>query len=198
MRHWLACSSTETFRPPSHSRNWRRSPSGSAEPWVELSPPRYAMAGGMSFQSASTAHVVADGTIVIAGVAMGTAASTVGSACNDGAKKKAGYQWHHLATNKNESSTAQGGPWTPLFQQLFAGAGLSLDDSANLVYLAAHQGPHSKAYHEHVYNNLSVAMEGCHPVSDCRNKLVAALKRLARDVCTPGSRLHRLLTQGRE
>jgi len=160
-----------------------------------LGSPRYAMAGGMRFQSAGTAHVVADGTIVIAGAAVGTAASAPGSACSDGSQKKDGYQWHHLATNKNNSSTAQGGPWTPLFQQLFSETGMSLNDSANLIYLATHQGPHPKEYHERVYDSLRAATEGCHPLSDCKGKLVTALKKLARDVCTPGSRLHELITR---
>ncbi len=159
-----------------------------------LSPPRYAMAGGMSFQSASTAHVVADGTIVIAGAAMGVAASALGSACSDGAQKKAGYQWHHLATNKNNSSTAQGGPWTLLFQRLFLAAGMSLNDPTNLVYLAAHQGPHPREYHQEVFDRLRVATEDCHPVSACRAKLAEALRKVAQDVCTPGSRLHELIT----
>ena len=85
-----------------------------------LGPPRYALAGGLSFQSASTAHIVADGTIVIAGAVLGTTGSAVSSACTDGSQKKEGYQWHHLATNKNEVSATRGGPWTPLFQQIFA------------------------------------------------------------------------------
>jgi hypothetical protein len=156
------------------------------------------MAGGMTFQSASTAHVVADGTIVIAGAALGTAGSALDSACSDGSRKQDGYRWHHLATDKNDSSAARGGPWTPLFQQLFAQAGMSLNDPANLVYLAAHQGPHPREYHELIYNKLRVAIEDCHPVSDCRSKLAAALKRLAREVCTPGSRLHQLITKGQE
>src|SRR5205814_1788582 len=90
-----------------------------------LGSPRYALAGGMTFQTASTAHVVADGTLVIAGAAVGTAASGLGSACTDGDPKKTGSQWHHLATDKNEVSLDRGGPWTPLFEQLFATAGMN-------------------------------------------------------------------------
>jgi hypothetical protein len=96
------------------------------------------MAGGGAVQSATTAHVVTDGTLVIAGATLGTAASGVGSACSDGSQKKDGHHWHHLATDKNEASAARGGPWTPLFQRIFAKAGMDLNDPANLVYLAGH------------------------------------------------------------
>jgi len=160
-----------------------------------LSSPRYAMAGGMSFQSAATAHVVADGTIIIAGAALGTAGSALGSACSDGSQKKAGYQWHHLATDKNASSTAQGGPWTPLFKRLFARAGMDLNDPANLVYLKSHRGPHPEKYHEEAFRKLDAALERCRDVSQCRARLVDALRQLASEVCQPGSRLHHLVTK---
>ena len=160
-----------------------------------LNPPRFAMAGGGIVQSATTAHVVADGTLVIAGVMLGTAASGVGSACSDGSQKKDGHHWHHLATDKNEASAARGGPWTPLFQRIFAKAGMDLNDPANLVYLAGHQGPHPEAYHQEVYRTLLNAVARCRSVPECRSKLVTALEGLARDVCTPGSRLHQLATK---
>ncbi|MFL5349148.1 MAG: AHH domain-containing protein [Hyalangium sp.] len=163
-----------------------------------LSSPRYALAGGLTFQSASTAHVVADGTLVIAGAAVGTAASGLGSACSDGSQKKEGSQWHHLATDKNEISADTGGPWTPQFERLFAMAGMSLDDPANRVYLQGHKGPHPEAYHQEIYRRLRSAVLGCKSLPDCRSKLVTALEELARDVCTPGSRLHRLVTKAQE
>jgi hypothetical protein len=162
-----------------------------------LGPPRYAVAGGAALQTATMAQVVvADGTLVVSGVAAGTTASRVlGAACTDGSIKKDGHQWHHLATDKNDSSPAQGGPWTPLFKEIFAKAGMSLDDPANLVYLAAHQGPHPEEYHEEVYQRLQRALGRCRPPEQCRGNLVDALKSLASDVCTPGSRLHRLVTK---
>jgi hypothetical protein len=161
-----------------------------------LSPPRFAMAGGGVIHSAATAHVVADGTLVIAGAAVGTAASSaVGSACSDGSQQKDGHQWHHLATDKNEKSVTRGGPWTPLFQRIFAKAGMDLDDAANLVYLKSHKGPHPEAYHLEIFERLERAVAGCRSTPDCRSRLVEALQQLARDVCTPGSRLHRLVTQ---
>jgi hypothetical protein len=99
---------------------------------------------------------MADGTLVVAGAAVGTATSSLTrSACADGSQKKDGYRWHHLATNKNETAGVREGPWTPLFEALFARAGMGLEDPTNLVYLA----------------------------------------RIARDVCTPGAPLHRLVTK---
>jgi hypothetical protein len=153
------------------------------------------MAGGGVIHSASTAHVVADGTLVIAGAALGTAGSSAaGSACTDGSQQKDGHQWHHLATDKNEKSATRGGPWTPLFQRIFAKAGMDLNDAANLVYLAGHKGPHPEAYHQEIYRTLLNAVARCRSLPECRSNLVTALQRLAQDVCTPGTRLHRLAT----
>lgn len=160
-----------------------------------LRTPRFAIAGGGSIQSAATAHVVADGTIVLAAAAMGTAGSAAGSACTDGSKKKKGSQWHHLATNKNDSSPAQGGPWTPLFERLFARAGMSLDDLANRVYLAGHRGPHPEEYHTEIYQRLEAALGNCRSVPLCRSRLVAELQHIRDEVCTPGSPLHQLVTK---
>jgi hypothetical protein len=87
----------------------------------------------------------------------------------DGSEKKAGYQWHHLATDKNDASPLRGGPWTPRFQRLFGKAGMHLNDPANRVYLLGHLGPHPERYHEE-------------------------LQRIRDEVCTRGSPLHRLLT----
>jgi hypothetical protein len=160
-----------------------------------LSRPRFAMAGGGSIQYVASAHVVADGTIVLAGAAMGTAGSAAGSACTDGSEKKDGSQWHHLATDKNDVSPARGGPWTPLFERLFAKAGMSLDDPANRVYLADHSGPHPEEYHNEVYRRLETALRGCRLVSQCRSRLVDQLQKIRNEVCTPGSHFHRLLTK---
>ncbi|PTL82862.1 hypothetical protein DAT35_17910 [Vitiosangium sp. GDMCC 1.1324] len=160
-----------------------------------LSSPRFAMAGGGSVQFASTAHVVADGTIVLAGAAMGTAGSTAGGVCSDGSEKKDGYQWHHLATDKNDASPLRGGPWTPRFQRLFGKAGMQLNDPANRVYLLGHLGPHPERYHAEVHRRLEAALEGCGSISQCRVRLVEELRRIKDEVCTRGSPLHRLLTE---
>ncbi len=51
-----------------------------------LGSPRYALAGGRSFQSAASAHIVTDGTIVIAGAVLGTVGSSMNSVCADGSE----------------------------------------------------------------------------------------------------------------
>ncbi|WP_309887876.1 AHH domain-containing protein [Archangium sp.] len=161
-----------------------------------LNAPRYAMpGGGPSLEGATAVTMAADGTLLVTGVAAGTAASAVGSACTDGSEKKEGHHWHHLATNKNDTSSVSGGPWTPRFEELFEAAGMSLEASENLVYLKGHKGPHPEAYHQAVYKRLNEALGDCAPVSQCQRKLVEALRKLADQACTPGSRLHQLLTK---
>ncbi|HYO57046.1 AHH domain-containing protein [Archangium sp.] len=160
-----------------------------------LRAPRFAFAGSVSVEGATTVRMVADGTVIVTGVAAGTAASAVGSACTDGSGSKAGYHWHHLATNKNDISERYGGPWTPLFERIFARAGMSLEAAENLVYLKGHKGPHPEEYHSEVYQRLEEALGECRTVAQCRSRLVQALKELADDVCTPGSLLHQLVTK---
>ncbi|HYO68987.1 MAG TPA: AHH domain-containing protein [Archangium sp.] len=159
-----------------------------------LRAPRYALPEGVSLEGASAVQMVADGTILVTGVAAGTAAAS-GSACTDGSEKAEGYYWHHLATNKNDISTVYGGPWTPLFKSLFTKAGMSLDAEENLVYLAGHKGPHPEDYHVEVYERLKTALGRCQTREQCRDGLRRALKDLAEEVCTPGSRLYRLATK---
>jgi hypothetical protein len=160
-----------------------------------LSPPRYALAGGLSLESASTAHMVADGTLVVTGAALGMAGSALGRACADGATKKEGFQWHHLATDKNDISPNRGGPWTPRFQKLFDKAAMSLDDAENQVYLLGHQGPHPEDYHALIFKRLLQATARCNTSPQCKQALVAELRSIAKDVCNPGSLLHQLVTQ---
>ncbi|WP_369946759.1 AHH domain-containing protein [Vitiosangium sp. GDMCC 1.1324] len=160
-----------------------------------LGSPRYALPGGLSLEGATTVRMVADGTVLVTGVAAGTVAATAGSACTDGSQKQDGHHWHHLATNKNDSSTARGGPWTPVFEDLFEKAGMSLDAKENLVYLKGHKGPHPEEYHLEIQRRLSSALARCRTQPQCRDLLVKALKEIADEVCTPGSELHRLLTK---
>ncbi|WNG13648.1 hypothetical protein F0U63_02405 [Cystobacter fuscus] len=160
-----------------------------------LMPPRYAAVGNLVVEGTATAHVVADGTLVIAGAAVGTAASVLGADCNDENQSVAGYSRHHLATDKNDTSAVRGGPWTPLFALLFAQAGMSLDDPANIVQLKGHYGPHPQEYHEEVYRRLRFALLRCPNEDACRGRLAAELRRIAKEVCTPGSLLNNLLTK---
>ncbi|WP_239470149.1 AHH domain-containing protein [Archangium violaceum] len=166
--------------------------------WSLLGSPRFAFAGGEMMGGATTVQMVADGTVIVTGVAAGTAAAAVGGACTDGSEKKDGYHWHHLATNKNDLSMASGGPWTPRFEELFELADMSLDAAENLVYLKGHKGPHPEEYHREVHRKLSQALQGCATVSRCRIKLVKVLRDIAEEVCSPGSPLHLLVTKSQD
>ncbi len=152
----------------------------------------------MSLEGATAVHMVADGTLVVTGVAAGTAAASAGSACTDGSEKVDGYYWHHLATNKNSVSTLRGGPWTPRFEDFFEMAGMRLDAKENRIYLKGHTGPHPKEYHDEVYDRFQRAMRNCGTIAQCRSKLVTTLEQLADEVCTPGSHLHRLITKSQD
>ena len=172
--------------------------------WTRLSPPRWTLPtdalGGMTLGWGAEARVsVAGGTVVLMGVGAGTAAGAVGAAvrasrttgeCVEG--KQEGYGRHHLCTNKNNTSEVTGGPWTPRFEDLFAQAGMGLDDPVNLVYLRDHQGPHPEPYHREVFRRLEKALGTCKGLAECRTKLVDELDEIARDVCTPGSNLNKL------
>jgi HNH/ENDO VII superfamily nuclease len=177
--------------------------------WGHLSPPRFAFAGGASrggfLVSAGTrAQVsVANGTVVLMGVSSNTVASAVSSAvassrttgeCRD-ASDRGDAKGHPLATDKNDISDVNGGPWTPLFKRLFDRAGLSLDEPANIVYLVGHVGPHPKEYHEEVFRRLQDELGECQTQAACRSSLISALEGIARDVCTPGSKLNKLATR---
>ncbi|RKI69795.1 hypothetical protein D7X55_10880 [Corallococcus sp. AB049A] len=103
-------------------------------------------------------------------------------------------QRHHLATIRNEKSSKNGGPWTPQFRRLFKRADMELNDPENIVEVAGHRGPHPRAYHEQVLQELSAAMETCRTVVQCREVLTNALRVLAKEASTPGTPLNQLLT----
>ncbi|MFP2925014.1 AHH domain-containing protein [Pyxidicoccus sp. 3LG] len=115
---------------------------------------------------------------------------------NRGTSKKRS-QSHHLATDKNEISTARGGPWTPEFKKIFKRAGMELRDSDNIVDVPNHKGPHPKEYHQEVFDRLNAATAGCRSVEACRKALTVELQKLAKEVTTKGTDLHRLVTQGK-
>jgi hypothetical protein len=102
---------------------------------------------------------------------------------------------HHIATDKFWDSSDNGGPWSPRFQKLFDRAGMSLDDPANIVRVKGHKGPHPRQYHENVHDRLAEAMETCRTMQQCREALTAELRRLAREISTPGTRLNTLVTR---
>jgi hypothetical protein len=177
--------------------------------WASLSPPRFAFMGGgarggFSIGAGTRAQVnVANGTVVLMGVSANTAASAMASAvasarttgaCRE-ASDKGDAKAHHIATDKNDISNVNGGPWTPLFKRLFDRAGMRFDDPANIVYLIGHVGPHPEAYHQEVFGRLRAALADCRVQADCRNRLTNALDRIAEEVCTSGSKLNKLATR---
>ncbi|MDC0710936.1 AHH domain-containing protein [Stigmatella sp. ncwal1] len=101
---------------------------------------------------------------------------------------------HHIATICNDKSTARGGMWSPRFREIFAKAGMALDDPANKMPLAGHYGPHPERYHRIVLNELRDATATCRSVVVCRERLTRALKRLADQIATPGTERHPAVT----
>ncbi len=102
---------------------------------------------------------------------------------------------HHIATDKWWDSTDNGGPWSPKFQEIFDKAGMSLNDPANIVRVPGHQGPHPREYHEVIWRRLRDATRRCGTMQQCREALTAELRRLAREISTPGSDLNKLVAR---
>ncbi|MFY0582877.1 AHH domain-containing protein [Cystobacter fuscus] len=102
---------------------------------------------------------------------------------------------HHICTNKNEISETSGGPWTPLFQQVFDLARMSLDDAVNKVRIQGHKGPHPAEYHKEVFGRIDQATLGCRGPAQCRAALVEELVKIARDLTTEGTKLRKLITK---
>ncbi|WP_338052948.1 AHH domain-containing protein [Pyxidicoccus trucidator] len=102
---------------------------------------------------------------------------------------------HHIATDKWWDSTSNGGPWSPQFQRIFDRAGMSLNDPANIVHVKGHKGPHPQEYHEKIFERLVEATRTCRSIQQCRAALTAELKRLSRQIATPGTELNNLVTR---
>jgi hypothetical protein len=102
---------------------------------------------------------------------------------------------HHIATDKWTDATHSGGPWTPRFKQIFAKAGMSLDDPANKVRVRGHVGPHPQEYHEHVFEALRDATRTCRTLQQCQASLKKALGRLSEQITTEGTYLNKLVTR---
>jgi hypothetical protein len=100
---------------------------------------------------------------------------------------------HHIATDKNCVSVVRGGPWTPRFEQVFKLGGMSLDDAANKVKLAGHQGPHSEAYHQEVFNRLNAATRSLKGQTKISAAIRAQLKAMKKELLTKNSKLYKLL-----
>nr|WP_244981450.1 AHH domain-containing protein [Corallococcus exercitus] len=102
---------------------------------------------------------------------------------------------HHIASDKFSTSTANGGPWTPRYQQLFDKAGMSLNDPENQVHVPGHKGPHPQEYHEEVFERLRLATSTCRTIQQCRIDLTAALRILAKELVTENTWLNKLVTR---
>jgi hypothetical protein len=111
--------------------------------------------------------------------------------------KRGGSEEHHLATNKNSKSTANGGPWTPIYKDIFGKAGLDIDKGAeNLVDVIGHQGPHPKEYHEYVFDKLSGATEGLKGGTQAyKDAVTKALGDLKTEATTSGSQVNKWITK---
>ncbi len=142
------------------------------------------------------AVAVSSGGVITIGLDPGAVAVTARgtSAAASGPVDAQGHE-HHIATNKWKDATHSGGPWTQKFEDLFARAGMSLDDAANKVRVRGHKGPHPPEYHQEVYRRLQRAMRRCRSMQQCREALTAELKELALEIAMPGSKLNKWVTR---
>jgi hypothetical protein len=154
--------------------------------------------GGFRFAAIAEVGAVAiptEGVITIA-LAPGALAMTArGVSGTDSTPVDEEGPWHHIASDKFSTSTNNGGPWTPRYQEIFDKAGMSLDDAANKVRVKGHKGPHPEAYHKEVFRSLRDATQECRSIQQCQEVLTSELQRLARLISTPGSRLNKLVTR---
>ena len=105
-------------------------------------------------------------------------------------------QVHHICTDKNCVDASKGGPWTPKFQELFDGAGMSLQDEANKVFVEGHKGPHPQEYHDAVFKRLEGAVRGIpENTPEYRQALNFALDKVKIEIDTPGTTLNNLVTK---
>jgi hypothetical protein len=125
-------------------------------------------------------------TVAATAMTMGASGSGGTSPC---------IETHHIATVCNDTSSARGGPWTPRFQEIFAKAGMSMEDPANKMPLPGHYGPHPERYHQIVLKELRGATLTCRSVVECRRALTGALQKLATQIATPGTELNQLVTR---
>ena len=105
---------------------------------------------------------------------------------------------HHVCTNKNCTSPANGGPWTPRFQEFFDNAGLNINAEINKIAVPGHQGPHPVAYHQYVYKELNDATAGLTPgTSAYKNAVTGTLNTIKQQAVTPGHQVNTWLTGGK-
>jgi hypothetical protein len=153
---------------------------------------------GVRLAAAEQVRTVA---VVERGVAITLAPNAVAmvASSSDGIPGDPDGKVHHICTDKNEISDASGGPWTPLFEKFFRKAGMSIkDDPANQVRIRGHEGPHPEAYHREVFRRIDEALMGCRGMNQCREALTQELRKLSKELLTPGSMLRRLVTKDKD
>ncbi|WP_164020261.1 AHH domain-containing protein [Pyxidicoccus trucidator] len=152
--------------------------------------------GGFQLSAAFTGEVQAM-TVPAAGVLnitlAPTAVAAVALGTGGGIQGDLEGEIHHICTNKNEVSDRTGGPWSPIFEDIFKQAGMTLNDTVNLVRIKGHKGSHTREYHQEVLNRIARAMKGCKDTAQCRTRLVNELSRIAHDLTTPGTMMRRLI-----
>jgi hypothetical protein len=89
-------------------------------------------------------------------------------------KPKGQSELHHLASDKSIVSG-----FTAQYEDIFSKAGMTLDDSENIMKLFNHKGAHTNKYKQHVVDYLKSATEGTSGVT-YRKALVRALRDLKR------------------
>ncbi|MDY7232811.1 AHH domain-containing protein [Hyalangium rubrum] len=152
-------------------------------------------AEGQAGISLPTLGAVEEIAVSAEGVSITLPANAVAMAMRPSSGKSPCIETHHIATICNEKDTKRGGPWTPRFQEIFAKAGMSMEDPANKMPLPGHYGPHPERYHQIVMDALSEATATCRSVVECRAALTDELRRLAKQIATPGTKLNQLVTR---
>ncbi|KFE72132.1 AHH domain-containing protein [Hyalangium minutum] len=147
--------------------------------------------GGLLLSEVATVESVA---VTADGFTVALGPGAVAMAANGGRGGRT--QKHHIGTIANKKSSLRGGPWTPLFEKLFARAGMRLKDAENVVPIQGHRGPHPQRYHELIYKRLQGALGDCRSISECREYLTRELRDLAEEISTPGTELNQLVTLG--
>jgi hypothetical protein len=103
---------------------------------------------------------------------LGMAIITMIGTGGESAEIEGASQLHHIATDKNIV-----GGFTAIFERLFAKAGMSLQDSENLVQLEGHAGRHAAEYHQWVLSRLENATKGLSG-ADLKTALVQELRAI--------------------
>jgi RHS repeat-associated protein len=135
---------------------------------------------GLIYDENTTEHAVSkflggEGAITLASLGLGALITR-------------GSEVHHIATAKHMRF------WTPLFEELFDEAGVTLENAANKVRVWRHAGPHPDMYHAIVYDELVTATAGKEG-AEMTLALIRKLEELAARCVRPGDILNYLITR---